>query len=224
MGGKSSTARKGPMSQQSKIGQRLVKAMSERAASGDGTRLKTFNSIIMKFPKIDEALEQVRVVFRKYDKDGNGTIDLEELSGCFKELRVAFTDEEVRAYHAECDMDSNHGIDFKEFIVLLALVYLVGSPPDSSTSTARIGLPQLEATFETIADCFVFFDRDGDGYVTKTEMIYAINEASPGTTRTADKIGVKRFEEMDWDRDGSISFKEFLFAFTSWVGLEQEGS
>jgi hypothetical protein len=27
-------------------------------------------------------------------------------------------------------------------------------------------------------------------------------------------------EEMDWDRNGMVNFKEFLFAFTHWVGIE----
>jgi len=27
---------------------------------------------------------------------------------------------------------------------------------------------------------------------------------------------------MDWDGNGNISFTEFLFAFESWVGLEEE--
>jgi calcium-binding protein CML len=27
---------------------------------------------------------------------------------------------------------------------------------------------------------------------------------------------------MDWDKDGMITFKEFLFAFTDWVGLEND--
>ena len=27
-------------------------------------------------------------------------------------------------------------------------------------------------------------------------------------------------EEMDWDKDGKITFKEFLFAFTNWVGVK----
>ena len=25
---------------------------------------------------------------------------------------------------------------------------------------------------------------------------------------------------MDWDKNGSVSLKEFLFAFTCWVGIE----
>jgi hypothetical protein len=29
-------------------------------------------------------------------------------------------------------------------------------------------------------------------------------------------------EEMDWDKNGTVTFKEFLFAFTRWVGLDNE--
>ena len=27
-------------------------------------------------------------------------------------------------------------------------------------------------------------------------------------------------EEMDWDRNGMVNFKEFLFAFTRWIGID----
>ena len=29
-------------------------------------------------------------------------------------------------------------------------------------------------------------------------------------------------EEMDWDKNGTVTFKEFLFAFTRWVGIDNE--
>lgn len=29
-------------------------------------------------------------------------------------------------------------------------------------------------------------------------------------------------EEMNWSKDGRITFKEILFAFTDWVGLEDD--
>eukprot|EP01018_Ginkgo_biloba_P015875 Gb_04277 [translate_table: standard] len=154
------------------------------------------------------------------DVDRNGTIDLEELKLCFQELQVSFTDEEIKELHRESDMDESKGIDFKEFIVLLALVYLLGDRADPTTNS-RIGLPHLEATFDTIVDTFVFFDKNGDGYVTKKEMVQAIHEVSP-VERTADDIGIKRFREMDWNRNGTITFKEFLFAFTNWVGVEDD--
>ncbi|MCO5553194.1 hypothetical protein L7F22_006715 [Adiantum nelumboides] len=161
------------------------------------------------------------------DKNGNGTLELEELKDCFRELQVSFTDEEVKDLYAESDMNANSGIDFKEFIVLLALVYLLSSPNDQGTvpsslhHKSRLGFTQLEKSFDKIADAFVFFDKDCDGYVSKSEIVEAIGQASPGS-RNADRIGLKRFEEMDWDKNGLITFKEFLFAFTNWVGVKDE--
>jgi len=35
-------------------------------------------------------------------------------------------------------------------------------------------------------------------------------------------FSAKCAEEMDWDKNGMVNFKEFLFAFTSWVGIEDE--
>jgi len=37
-------------------------------------------------------------------------------------------------------------------------------------------------------------------------------------------LSAKCAEEMDWDKNGMVNFKEFLFAFTRWVGLEDEES
>lgn len=71
------------------------------------------------------------------DANGNGSIDLDELQLCFKELQVTFGAEEIRAFYAECDMDSSHGIEFKEFIVVLALVYLLEAPPTSSEASSQ---------------------------------------------------------------------------------------
>lgn len=110
-----------------------------------------------------------------------------------------------------------------------------------------MGIPDLEATFETLVESFVFLDSNKDGHVSKSEMIRAIEE-----TRQSDgQIALKRFglslsllsiytytcativrnaefdgfvfaEEMDWDKNGMVNFKEFLFAFTRWVGIEDD--
>lgn len=179
--------------------------------------MKTFNSVIMKFPKIDESFEKVRIVFKKYDKDSNGTIDLDELKSCFQELNVSLTYEQIKELYHECDMDENKGIDFKEFIVLLAFVHLLEDRSDPATKSVL--LLHLQEAFNTVADAFVFFDKNKDGYVTRKEMVETLNEASP-VQETAGDIAVKRFQEMDWNRIGRITFKEFLFVFTNWVGVE----
>ncbi|KAJ0103261.1 hypothetical protein Patl1_03687 [Pistacia atlantica] len=82
-----------------------------------------------------------------------------------------------------------------------------------------MGMPKLEATFETLVDAFVFLDKNKDGYVSRNEMAQAISESGE---RSSGGIVMKRFEEMDWDKNGMVKFKEFLFAFTNWVGIDDE--
>lgn len=42
-----------------------------------------------------------------------------------------------------------------------------------------MGSPELEATFDTIVEAFLFLDKNGDGKLNKEEMVMALNEASP---------------------------------------------
>lgn len=53
-------------------------------------------------------------------------------------------------------------------------------------------MPKLEATFETLVDAFVFLDKNKDGYVSKSEMVQAINETTTGE-RSSGRIAMKRF-------------------------------
>lgn len=107
-------------------------------------------------------------------------------------------------------------------------------------------MPKLEPTFETLVDTFVFLDGNKDGLVSREEMVRAIDESGE---RSSGRIAMKRFgllfnsslllklspsleprililirlfaEEMDWDKNGMVNFKEFLFAFTQWVGIDE---
>ncbi|MCO5608646.1 hypothetical protein L7F22_062860 [Adiantum nelumboides] len=107
----------------------------------------------------DKTFEAVRDTFKRFDKNGNGTLELEQLKDCFRQLQVSFTDEEVKDLYAKSDMNANSGIDFKEFIK--PLVKLCQAP------------------------------------------------------KMRTRLASKTFEEMDWDKNGLITFKEFLFAFTN---------
>ncbi|XP_008782977.1 probable calcium-binding protein CML21 [Phoenix dactylifera] len=201
---------------ESKLEAKMVEAMQKRAS--EGTSMKSFNSIIMKFPKIDESLRNCKTIFEQFDEDSNGAIDPEELKHCFQKLEISATEEEISDLFKACDINESMGINFSEFIVLLCLVYLLKEPAAVQVKS-RMGLPSLEATFETLVDAFVFLDKNKDGYVSKNEMVQAINETTTGE-RSSGRIAMKRFEEMDWDKNGTVTFKEFLFAFTRWVGID----
>ncbi|KAK8691107.1 hypothetical protein V6N13_074627 [Hibiscus sabdariffa] len=223
-------------SPETKLEAKMVEAMQRRASKG--TAIKSFNSIILKFPKIDESLRKCKAIFEQFDEDSNGAIDHEELKKCLHKLGVCFTEEEIDDLFKACDINEDMGIKFNEFVVLLCLVYLLKDNAAESEAVSltrikhlfvvfvlclrkksRMGVPSLEATFETLVDAFVLLDKNKDGYVSKNEMVQAINESGE---HSSGPIATKRFEEMDWDKNGSVSFKEFLFAFTAWVGIEDD--
>lgn len=51
-------------SPESKLEAKMVEAMQRRAS--EGTSVKSFNSIIMKFPKIDESLQKCKSIFEQF--------------------------------------------------------------------------------------------------------------------------------------------------------------
>lgn len=48
----------------SKLERKMVEAMKQRALKG--TSVKSFNSVIMKFPKIDESLRNCKTIFQQF--------------------------------------------------------------------------------------------------------------------------------------------------------------
>ncbi|KAG8492782.1 hypothetical protein CXB51_010264 [Gossypium anomalum] len=194
-------------SPETKLEAKMVEAMQHRASKG--TTIKSFNSIILKFPKIDHTLRKCKAIFEQFDEDSNGAIDHEELKKCLHKLQVCFTEEEIEDLFKACDMNEDMGIKFNEFIVLLCLVYLLKDNATEFEAVSFLTLLRFSLSF-----------LNKDGYVSKNEMVQAINESGE---RSSGPIATKRFEEMDWDKNGSVSFKEFLFAFTTWVGIEEIG-
>lgn len=198
---------------------KIYEAIRRREA--EGSSIRSFDSIILKFPRIDQSLRKCKAAFEDFDEDGNGAIDPQELRRCFQKLEINFNDEEINDLFRACDINEDMGMKFKEFIVLLCLVYLLKEDPTAQYAKSRLGMENLEATFEILVDAFVFLDKNKDGYVSKSEMVDAINETSSGKPSSG-RVAMQRFEEMDWDKNGMVNFKEFLFAFTNWVGIEED--
>lgn len=164
-----------------KLDAKLERRIVEFRRSGSGhSNFRSINSIIMRFPQFKEGLKNIKGVFEQYDEDSNGAIDLEELKKSLQKLQVNLTENEIHDLFHSCDMDGSEGIQLNEFIVLLCLIYLLMEPSTSSnTQTSKMGSPQLEATFDTIVEAFMFLDKNGDGKLNKKEMVKALNDASP---------------------------------------------
>jgi hypothetical protein len=64
---------------------------------------------------VTKLVGNVDEVFRKYDKDGNGTIDRAELRAVFEDLGAEATDATIEAAMAALDTRGNGAIDFADF-------------------------------------------------------------------------------------------------------------
>ena len=65
--------------------------------------------------------------------------------------------------------------------------------------------------FNTAEDAFAFFDKDGDGKLTKKEIVKLLKEAEiSGFIRGI--VSRKLIEGYDKDGDGLIDWEEFKFA------------
>lgn len=66
MGSVIGKSQRAPSSPEAKLEAKMVEAMQRRAAKG--TAMKSFNSIILKFPKIDESLRNCKTIFEQFGK------------------------------------------------------------------------------------------------------------------------------------------------------------
>ncbi|KAF9451587.1 calmodulin-A [Macrolepiota fuliginosa MF-IS2] len=77
--------------------------------------LMSARSKVSRTGKVDDNEDEIRETFKVFDKDGNGSINLEELKTVMKNLGVKVTDEECKMMMKEADEDGNGVVDFNEF-------------------------------------------------------------------------------------------------------------
>jgi calcium-binding protein CML len=203
----------------------VIKNKAQRQES----KASSFNKLLLRFSSLNKGFLKCREVFHSLDADGNNVVDLEELRlGCAK-LGFDVSDDLVIKIFDASDLDGNRVVDFREFIVVLAILYMFstenGSDPPPGLDKAIV------KTFSLAEEAFCYFDSSRDGYMDRSEVLSALKETGvPGKRGQGQKRSstmsesssnnstiAKRFEEMDWDNNGQISFKEFLYAVQGWV-------
>ncbi|ETV69742.1 hypothetical protein H257_14590 [Aphanomyces astaci] len=254
---------------------KLINALKElkvRKENGVGGHDKhdPFTKILLKGPSLKQAFDSVRSTFDAFDKLKQGSISFNDMEEALNRLGGNFTKDEINDAFTEADMSESGRLTFKEFLVCLAIGFVLhripalddrseGGQPRLSIFYAPLkgsgkdGQPKallfgdgnkLRQAFHLAVDVFLWFDMDGDGLIEKNEMLSRLHESmhehSP-TKKTSKQrslakgdveamincpantfITQRRFNEMDWDHDGSITFKEFLMAFESWVGVNDD--
>lgn len=145
----------------------------------------------------DEDTQHLRHIFESIDRDGNGFVTVEELRCAFETAGVSVP-EDLGLLAVAAGTDGNDTIEYTEFIA------------------AAMDKKKLLKE-EVVWEAFKIFDVDGNGTVTKKELLKIL------TGRASDKIrqvhgdtAIDRFlDEYDQTGDDVIDFDEFMAMLNS---------
>jgi len=169
--------------QQSKLKKAITKTLAENMSS--------------------EPLKKIREQFDRLDKNGDGSLDSNELSILL--LDMGFTKnrahQEARKIIQSTDVDGNGEIEFNEFAQIWQRKLL--SVNDS----------YIHAVFNVL-------DEDGNGTIEAHELAKVLNITGEGSD---EKIG-ELIKEVDSDGDGVINWEEFHAAMIEKGDLSGKGA
>lgn len=161
------------------------------------TRLKQF-SVMNKFKKkalrvIAEhlSLEEVEVIkemFTLMDTDCDGKVTYEELRTGLRKVGSQLGEAEIKLLMEVADVDGNGFLDYGEFVAV------------------TVHLQRIEND-EHFRRAFTCFDKDGSGYIELHELRDALADESGKTD--VDVLN-EIMREVDTDKDGQISYDEFV--------------
>eukprot|EP00949_MAST-11_sp_MAST-11-sp1_P001770 g1770.t1 len=141
------------------------------------------------FKLSEEQILEFKEAFRLFDKDGGGSIDVDELKEAMEALGQSPDDEELQSMVDEVDEDGSGEIEFEEFLVLMT--------------------KQIEATDEirSLEEAFDEWDDDHDGRLSVEQLrhIFAALPEKPDEDEIEELLDV-----ADSDRDGMVNFDDVV--------------
>ncbi|XP_028231432.1 calcium-dependent protein kinase 10-like isoform X2 [Glycine soja] len=135
-----------------------------------------------------EEVEIIKDMFTLMDTNKDGKVTYEELKVGLRKVGSQLAEPEIKMLMEVADVDGNGVLDYGEFVAV------------------TIHLQRMEND-EHFRKAFMYFDKDGSGYIELGELEKALTDES-GDTDTAVLNDIMR--EVDTDRDGRISYEEFV--------------
>uniref|UniRef100_A0A0D9WHI0 non-specific serine/threonine protein kinase n=1 Tax=Leersia perrieri TaxID=77586 RepID=A0A0D9WHI0_9ORYZ len=135
-----------------------------------------------------EEVEDIKDMFKVMDTDNDGIVSYEELKSGITKFGSHLAESEVQMLIEAVDTNGRGALDYGEFLAVSLHL-------------------QRMANDEHLRRAFLFFDKDGNGYIEPEELQEALVEDG-----AADIMEVVKdiLHEVDTDKDGKISYDEFV--------------
>jgi calmodulin len=148
-------------------------------------------------PISDEILQELRVAFAMVDKDADGRITPRELMSVMSGLGFKSDDVLIKQMISRFDADGNGTLEFDEFHDMMRA---------SMDGTTRWEKLKKAHTPPDTWKAFKVFDRNSDGYISKTELYQTMKEL--GVKLSMDDLN-EMMKAADINQDGRIDYAEF---------------
>lgn len=170
----------------------------------------------------DDEGKTVRKIFRHFDLDGFGTIEMREFKQSLETLGCVFKEAEVTALFSKFDKDSNGKLDYEEFANAFAIKGSGSNPNVNPVFSSEREKPNqvldkvkqllLKRGAHGIRGLGLIFrrmDNNGDKKLDRYEFQWGLKETGHDVTPSEFE---RVFKYFDKNNNGQINYDEFLVA------------
>jgi len=157
---------------------------------GDGNGVVDYDEFIIMLSKKKQEEIILKETFASFDIDGDGFITRSELVSFLEKAGNSLSEEQVQEMMEKQDENDDGQISYQEFMKMMQPIIFHKTKDD-----------------DLMRETFSSFDLDGDGFITKAEIVTFM--ARMGETLSDEQLK-EMIGETDEDGDGRLSYEEFV--------------